>query len=273
MNKRRAIRSFLIAAMILGLAASALSESRQSQEAPGEPSAPMEPLGPGVSENQVFAQFIARNNLRKAELAGYTAVRTYAVVDLNGKVHAEETGRMEFRAPDKKAFVVTSETGSAMVRRLALNALIAGELQAATGKEQHDTSITPENYTLQLLGEQQVGPYHCYVAQATPKRKDKYLFEGTLWIHDHDYAIVRIEGHPAKKPSFWIDRAEFVRQYHKVDQFWLPRRDETLVHVRFHGLKVLTIDHRDYVVHRVDDGRAPFAIQNAALARKYSAAQ
>jgi hypothetical protein len=39
---------------------------------------------------------------------------------------------------------------------------------------------------------------------------------------------VRIEGHPAKKLSFWIRRADFVRQYQKIDGFWLPQKDQTL---------------------------------------------
>jgi hypothetical protein len=45
------------------------------------------------------------------------------VVDLNGKVLAQEVGQMEYRAPDQKKFAVTSEKGSVLVRRLALNAL------------------------------------------------------------------------------------------------------------------------------------------------------
>jgi hypothetical protein len=46
-----------------------------------------------------------------------------------------------------------------------------------------------------------------------------------------------------KRPSFWIAREEFVRQYQKIDGFWLPQRDETLVHVRLYGTKVFIADH------------------------------
>jgi hypothetical protein len=121
------------------------------------------------------------------------------VVDLNEKVHTEEVGQMEYRAPDQKKFVITFEKGSALVRRLALNALIASEIETTAGKQHHDSVISPANYTLDPLGEQQVGPYHCFVAQAIPKRRDKYLFENKIWIDANDYAVVRIEGHPTKK--------------------------------------------------------------------------
>lgn len=210
---------------------------------------PLEPLRPGVTEDQVFAELLSHNQARTAALLDYTAQRTYQVADLRGKVHAEEIGRMEYRAPDQKKFVVTSESGSGLIRRMALNPLIASEIEAAAGKEHRDSTLAPANYTLQLVGEQQVGPYHCFVAQATPKRRDKYLFEGKVWIDVEDYAVVRIEGHPAKKLSFWIEQADFVRQYQKMGSFWLPQEDKTFVQVRLYGKKVLKIDHEDYAVN------------------------
>ena len=203
------IKPVFIAAILIGLTMSAVSAMAQLPQESGQTLAtPLEPLRTGVTEGQIFAELLAHNDLRKTALADYSALRTYQVVDLKGKVHAEEIGRMEFRAPDKKTFVLRSENGSGLIRHLALNPLIASEIETAAGKEHHDSAITPENYTAALLGEQLVGPYRCFVMQAVPKRKDKYLFEGKLWIDVEDYAVVRIEGHPAKKLSFWIERAD-----------------------------------------------------------------
>jgi hypothetical protein len=244
----------LVMAIAGALAVSATTAHAQTSRLEGRSTmtANLEPLRDGVTADQLFAQMIMRNELRSTELQDYAAMRTYQVVDLKGTVHAEEVGRMEYRAPDKKTFVVTSESGSTIVRHLALKPLIASEIEAAAGKQHHDSSITPANYTLRLLGEQQVGPYRCYVAQAMPKRSDKYLFAGKIWIDAQDYAVVRIEGHPAKKLSFWIEQADFVREYQKINNFWLPQRDQTFVQVRLYGKKVLTIDHRDYKVNGTD---------------------
>jgi len=237
----------VVAATLVSVAA--FTADAKCQEVQPALTTPLEALRPGISEDRIFAELATHNERRSAALAAYTSLRTYQVVDLRGKVHAEEIGRMEYQAPDKKNFVVTSEKGSGLIRRLALGPLIASEIEAASGKEHHDSAMTPANYTLQPVGEQQVGPYHCFVALAIPKRRDKYLFEGKVWIDVQDYAVVRIEGHPAKKLSFWIDRADFVRQYQKIDGFWLPQRDETLVQVRLYGKKALTIDHQDYKVN------------------------
>src|ERR1700746_2304850 len=227
--------------------------------------AQVEPLSPGVTESQVLTELAAHNEERRAGLHDYTVLRTYQVVDLKGKVHAEEVGRMVFFPPDKKPFTVTSKSGSGLVRHMALNPLINSEIEAAAGKEHHDSAISADNYSLNLLGEQQVGPYRCFVAEVQPKRKDKYLFEGKLWIDVEDYSVVRIEGHPAKKLSFWIQRADFVRQYQKIDRFLLPHKEQTLVQVRLYGKKVLTIDHRDYVVNARESKDVRATVPEAAI--------
>jgi hypothetical protein len=237
------------AAMVAIAMLAAVANAQAAEEELPQLSTVIEPLRPGVTESQVFAELAAHNERRRSALHDYRVLRTYQVIDLKGKVHAEEVGHMEFLSPDKKTFTVTSESGSGLVRNMALNPLIKSEIETAAGKEHHDSAISADNYSLNLLGEQQVGPFRCFVAEVRPKRKDKYLFEGKLWIDVEDYSVVRIEGHPAKKLSFWIQRADFVRQYLKIDGFWLPQKDQTLVQVRLYGKKVLTIDHRDYVVN------------------------
>lgn len=264
---RVTITLLLVAATMAAMATLAPdAEAQLTPESEADLAGPLQPLRPGVTESQLFSELLTHNQLRSAALLEYTALRTYQVIDLKGKVHAQEIGRMEYRAPDKKTFVVTSEGGSGLIRRLALNPLIASEIEAAAGKEHRDSSLTPANYTLDPIGEQQVGPYRCFVAQTVPKRRDKYLFEGKVWIDVDDYAVVRIEGHPAKKLSFWIERADFVRQYQKIAGFWLPQEDETFVQVRLYGKKVLTIDHHDYVVNGARN-KGELAPAEGALAR------
>jgi len=201
-----------------------------------------------LDSEQIFAELIARNQIRAGGLLEYKAERVYRVSDPGGKVHAQIEGRMEFEAPERKTFVTKSEKGSAIVRHLALKPLIASEINAARGKDRHDSAMTPANYTLELIGEDEVRAHPCYVLRAPPKRADKYLFEGKVWIDKQDFAVARIEGHPAANLSFWIKRADFVRDYEKVAGFWLPLKDETVVQVRMYGKKILTIDHADYAV-------------------------
>jgi hypothetical protein len=238
---------FFAAFLTTGIAAAWVPVAAQSTQN-GEPlalsaSEPGPPSQPSPRGDEIFADLVKHNELRAASLLEYSALRTYAVTDLSGKVHAKQIVHMEYLAPDKKTFKTISEEGSGVVRHLVLNRLMESEVSAASGQEHHDSSITPANYTFRPVGEEDLGVHHCFVVEATPKRRDKYLFEGKVWIDRSDFAVVKIAGHPARKLSFWITRADFVRQYDKVGDFWLPVRDETFVEVRLYGKKILSIDH------------------------------
>jgi len=255
---------FLLLVLVAGPLPSARLDP-QDQAAPEvrQGDQPLQPARADATAEQIFSELIRRNELRNTELRSYSEMRSYSVSDQNGKVHAEAVVRLDYRAPDTKAFVPISEKGSAVVRHLVLNRLMESEIDAASGKSHRDSTINPANYTFRLLGEQDLGGNRCFVLQATPTRKDKYLFDGKVWIDAQDYAVVQIVGHPAKKLSMWVDKADFVRRYQKIGDFWLPLKDETSVHVRLYGSKILTIDHQSYTINEVRSAQAPRAGENA----------
>jgi hypothetical protein len=226
---------------------------------------PLLPAGPGMTASEIFTKLLQHNHLRDAQLERYSAVRTYQVTNSHGKLYATEIVRVRYLAPDHEHFSITSAEGSWVVRDLVLKRLIKSEATASSGAQHRDTSLKPVNYSFQLVGKQDVGPYHCYVVQAVPRREDKRLFEGRIWIDSRDYGVVRIDGQPAGKLSFWIESAHFVRQYQRMGQFWLPWRDESTAHVRLAGTKVLTIVHRQYTVN----GRLASTLRPAGLLDPY----
>src|SRR6202021_1145678 len=114
------IRLFFVDAAFLAMTAFAVGAHAQlNQGSQTDLTTPLEPVRPGVTAVRIFDELVAHNSIRAATLLNYTALRTYQVLDLKGKVHAEEVGRMEYLAPDQKKFVVQSEKGSAVVRHLA----------------------------------------------------------------------------------------------------------------------------------------------------------
>ncbi|HKV23013.1 MAG TPA: hypothetical protein VJN93_00330 [Candidatus Acidoferrum sp.] len=208
----------------------------------------------GIQTDDVIGKMINHNRRREEALRQYSEVRTYALKNTEGKLAAEAVVQVNYSAPGKKTFDKTSEKGSAIVRHLVFDRLMEEESQTSSGRKHHDSAITPANYSFTPEGQETIGPYHCYVFDAVPKRKEKDLFEGKIWIDSQDFAIVKIAGHPAKKLSFWVSRVEFVRQYQKVQGFWLPLRDETSVRVKLYGTKVFTIDHQESGINSGGEG-------------------
>jgi hypothetical protein len=245
------VNAFLLAAMFLLVTASGVATtSLPNQEGSGsQVVGPLEPLRSAVTGYFILTELVAHNERRSGALLEYTAVKRHQVIGSRGEMYAEEIAHIEYYTPGQKTFVVTSENGWGPIGHFTLDRLIASEIDATAEGDDRDSSITPANYKFDPLGEQQVGAFHCFVVEAIPKRKEKDLFEGKIWIDVQNYAIVRIEGHPVKRPSFWVAREDFVRQYQEIDGFWLPQKDETTVHVRLYGTKLLTIDHWNYVVN------------------------
>ncbi len=223
------IEGFVVVAFVLGVALAAPVAESQSfaGQATQEIVSSSYRAQAGLTGDDVIARMLERNRLRNEQLQRYSSVRTYEIRNPEWKLAAQAVVHVDYRAPDKKKFDKTSEEGSRIVRHMVFDRLMQSESETSSGRERHDTAITTTNYTFTLSGEEDFGPYHCFVLEATPKRKEKYLFEGKIWIDVEDFAVVKIAGHPAKKPSFWINRADFVRQFQRIDGFWLPFRDET----------------------------------------------
>ena len=62
-----------------------------------------------------------------------------------------------------------------------------------------------------------------------------------------DFAIARVEGQPAKNPSFWIRSVKVVQRYGRNGQFWLPARNDSIAQARIFGTTEVVIEYSDYV--------------------------
>jgi len=201
------------------------------------------------TSEEIITGMIERNRIRDELLRSYSALREYEIRDLDDRLVARALVRVDYRAPGSKSFQKLSEDGSWVVRRLVFDRLLLAEEQTASGQEHRESSISEENYSFRVAGEENLGARRCFVIEAQPKREDSHLFVGRIWIDSQDFGIAKISGHPATKLSLWITSARFERDYQRIDGFWLPHRDETVVNVKAHGTKVFRIEHKQYVVN------------------------
>jgi hypothetical protein len=68
-------------------------------------------------------------------------------------------------------------------------------------------------------------------------------------VDAEDFAVTRIEGSPAKNPSFWINSATVVHHYHRTGRFWLPASNHSAAQVKVFGLNEVAIEYFDYVTN------------------------
>jgi hypothetical protein len=65
-------------------------------------------------------------------------------------------------------------------------------------------------------------------------------------VDTEDYALARVEGEPAKNPSFWTRKVEFVQQYHKAGAYWFPMETSSETDARMFGRTDVSIRYFDY---------------------------
>jgi len=111
------------------------------------------------------------------------------------------------------------------------------------------TLLNRENYDIALIGFEPSDKGGQYVLAVSPKAKSKYVYRGKVWVDGTDFAVTRIDAEPAQNPSFWTKRSEIHHEYVKVQDFWLPRRNESVSYVRLGGRATLTIEYNNYQVN------------------------
>ena len=219
---------------------------------------------PLPSSEDVVAKMMHFDAQRQSEQTGYTAVRHYAAV--NKKRHAEMLVRVSCDSSGAKQFTIVSEEGSVSIRKHVFQKLLSEETEASRRGTRVSPRLIPDNYQFQMVGLDTLETGPAYVLSVTPKTANKYLIDGKIWVDASDYSIVRIEGQPAKNPSFWVRSVHFVHTYQKVDQFWFASSTHTTSEIRIFGESELTIDNSDYTLNPPADRMAQ-ANEHAGLLR------
>jgi hypothetical protein len=189
-----------------------------------------------------------RHRWQETHLDRLSVTRTYKVQNKKDKIVAEQVVVMEYTAPGTETFTSSSEKGSGFVLHHVFRRLMEDEKKRVRADKDPDSLITPENYTFEIGGTERVGSSNCSIVHAIPKHKQTDLFEGKIWIDNKDFAIVKIAGRLAKNPSFWVKQVDFVRDYQKIDGFWLLSREDVVSAIRIFGKEMLTIDYQNYTV-------------------------
>jgi hypothetical protein len=195
---------------------------------------------------EIVANLVAHDNQRQATFHGYTAYRRYVLENQRFHKRAEMVVRIACLQNGSKQFETISETGWSGARKHVFSKLLEGEAEASQPGFRERSRITPENYTFEMVGAETLHGQPVYVLAIAPKTPNKYLMRGRIWVDAEEYAIVRIEGQPAKNPSFWIKSVQFVHNYEKSGSSWLPVSDRSETEARIFGSTELTIEYFDY---------------------------
>lgn len=202
---------------------------------------------------EILNQVVQHNAQRQKLLAAYTSTRTYSVAytGIGGPRNAQLVARVEFHSGEK-TFTILSESGSKMICNRVLRKLVESEQEASNQTARMQSMLSPDNYDATLVGRDRIDngtvSVDTWILDVSPKVPSKFTYRGRIWVSVDDDAVVRIEGSPAKNPSFWLSQSTLDSRFRQVGALWLPASNTSVSHIRLGGEARLTIDYGDYTI-------------------------
>jgi len=153
------------------------------------------------------------------------------------KPSSEVTAQISFTPPDIKTFKIIEDQGNPRGKKIVSGVL---EQEVASAKAGQKGGISRSNYDFVFLREQNFEAVPEYVLHMIPKRKEKGLLLGDIWVDAQTYHIRQIVGIPLKSPSFWIKDINITVQFADVNGMWIFVSVDAIATVRFLGIYTLS---------------------------------
>ena len=185
-----------------------------------------------------MAQARAEN---RARLRPYVVTRNYELFGKERvKTKAQVIADVSFVPPSSKQYAIEQANGAGLGERIVRRML---ESETEVAKDYRLTDFSPDNYEFRFIREEELNGRHCYVLELLPKRKEKNLLRGNIWVDAATYLLHRVDGRPAKGPSWWLRDVRLVFLYSDVEGMWLQTASESTAKVRILGQH--TMESRD----------------------------
>lgn len=196
--------------------------------------------------DDVIAKMYAHDGQREVTSGGYIGNRQYVLENHRFSKQAEMKVSIVCDADGTKHFQVIAEEGWKSADRRVLQKMLESESESSRPSERPKSRITSENYSFRMIGTVSLNGRPAFEIGVVPKRRDKQLFRGRIWVDTTDYALARVEGEPAKSPSFWIHSVHFTQEYRKSGAYWYPFSTTSVTDALIFGVTEVDIHYSDY---------------------------
>jgi hypothetical protein len=168
-----------------------------------------------------------------AQSRPYEVTREYRVFRGDDQEPTSEVvAQINFIPPDMKTYKITQARGNSRGEKIVRELL---DRETESARKGLGSEVNRTNYNFVFLRQEQFGLVPEYVLRIVPRRKDKYLLRGQIWVDASSFRIRRIEGVPAKSPSFWIKSIHIILQFAELGGMWVPISFDATATVRFLG--------------------------------------
>jgi hypothetical protein len=142
--------------------------------------------------------------------------------------------------PDSFHYTIVGEGGSDYIRSHVFKSSLETERHLWTS-DASNRAVTPENY---MFDDRGLASGLAEV-RVTPRRKEVFLLDGSIFLRPEDGDLVRVEGTLTKNPSFWTRHVQVVGHYERIAGVRLPVAFESTASIVIAGTCSFTMTY-DY---------------------------
>ena len=204
------------------------------------------------SEAPSLSSIVRQMENAQAQLPPQTPYQVIREYHLSGtktsSANVNVIAQVDFRPPTGTDYSIQEWSGSTRGKQIVQRVL--DHETGATRPNPDQSALSSDNYDFVLAGETVVVGRPCYVLELRPKRREKDLLSGTVWVDKSSFRILQIEGEAAKSPSWWLRGVRIRMSFGDFAGTWLQTSMEAVADVRLFGSHTLTSRILDY---RVED--------------------
>jgi hypothetical protein len=181
----------------------------------------------------IIARMAQARDENQARFCSYTVTRHYTLFGKErDQTKSQVIAAVIFVPPDLKNYAIQQTNGAGLGERVVRRMLAR---EAEITKDCVSTDFSAANYEFRFIREEEASGQRCYMLQLLPKRKDRNLLRGNIWVDATTYLLRRTEGEPAKIPSWWLQDVRMALLYGDVSGMWLQTALEATATVRILG--------------------------------------
>ena len=187
-----------------------------------------------------------RSVIQAAQLASYSATTLIRAQLPDTSQYGEYEVQRRYSAPRTLVFKALRFTGDAFVKTNVITRLLQSEVDHVQKDDPSVNAISPANYKFSYKGTSQLEGRLVHVYQLKPRQKRASLFKGRIYVDAYTGSLVRAEGRPARSPSLFIKKIEFVQDYADIGPFTFPVHIHSEASARIVGRAIVDVYQRDY---------------------------
>lgn len=204
------------------------------------------PVLPRMAPELALQVCRGRSVLQASQLASYSATTVIRAQLPDTSQFGEYEVQRRYSAPRTLAFKALRFTGDAFVKTNVITRFLQSEVDHVQKDDPAQSAISPANYKFSYKGTSQLEGRLVHVYQLKPRQKRTSLFKGRIYIDAYSGSLVRAEGRPAKSPSLFIKKVEFVQDYADIGPFTFPVHIHSEATARIVGRAIVDVYQRDY---------------------------